>query len=44
MKRLFLLGTIVATAFATQTGAQELTGTLKKIKDTGAITIGFRDS
>ena len=23
---------------------QELTGTLKKIKDTGAITIGFRDS
>lgn len=24
--------------------AQDLTGTLKKIKDTGAITIGFRDS
>ena len=25
-------------------GAQELTGTLKKIKDTGAITIAFRDA
>ncbi|TMG80492.1 MAG: amino acid ABC transporter substrate-binding protein, partial [Betaproteobacteria bacterium] len=24
--------------------AQELTGTLKKIKDTGAITIGYRES
>src|SRR5437773_10500694 len=24
--------------------AQELTGTLKNIKDTGAITLGFRDS
>ncbi|MDB5655744.1 MAG: gltI [Tardiphaga sp.] len=29
---------------AAQAQAQELTGTLKKIKDTGAITIGFRDS
>ncbi len=49
MKRLFLLGTVVAAAFAAQgfatsASAQELTGTLKKIKDTGAITIGFRDS
>lgn len=44
MKRLFWLGTIVAVAFAGQAGAQELTGTLKKIKDSGAITIGFRDS
>jgi glutamate/aspartate transport system substrate-binding protein len=25
-------------------GAQELTGTLKKVKDTGAITIAYRDS
>ena len=25
-------------------GAQDLTGTLKKVKDTGAITIGYRDS
>jgi ABC-type amino acid transport substrate-binding protein len=24
--------------------AQELTGTLKKIKDTGTITIGYRDA
>jgi glutamate/aspartate transport system substrate-binding protein len=27
-----------------QAGAEELTGTLKNIKETGAITIGFRDS
>ena len=27
-----------------QATAQELTGTLKNIKDTGAITLGFRDS
>src|SRR6478609_5189653 len=49
MKRLLLLGpallgSAIAAAFVTQAGAQELTGTLKKIKDTGAITIGFRDS
>ncbi|MES2030091.1 MAG: amino acid ABC transporter substrate-binding protein [Pseudomonadota bacterium] len=45
MKRIFLLGTMIAAAVCTtQAGAQELTGTLKKIKDTGAITIGFRDS
>jgi glutamate/aspartate transport system substrate-binding protein len=25
-------------------GAQELTGTLKKIKETGSITLGHRDS
>ena len=29
---------IVAAAFATQASAQELTGTLKKVKDTGTIT------
>ena len=45
MKRIYLLGTMIAAAVCTtQAGAQELTGTLKKIKDTGAITIGFRDS
>src|SRR5271169_1541633 len=27
-----------------QAGAQELTGTLKNIKETGAITLGFRES
>src|SRR5229473_5793769 len=33
-----------ATLFAGPAMAQELTGTLKNIKDTGAITLGFRDS
>ncbi len=38
-------GFVLATAFgAGQANAEELTGTLKKIKETGAITIGFRDS
>ena len=36
--------TLVATTFALGASAQELTGTLKKIKDTGSITIGHRDS
>ena len=36
--------TLVAAAFALTANAQELTGTLKKIKDTGAITIGHRES
>ncbi|MEH2481930.1 glutamate/aspartate transport system substrate-binding protein [Nitrobacteraceae bacterium AZCC 2146] len=45
MKRIHLLGTVIVAAIcAGQAQAQELTGTLKKIKDTGAITIGFRDS
>ena len=35
---------LVAAAFALAAQAQELTGTLKKIKDTGAITIGHRES
>jgi glutamate/aspartate transport system substrate-binding protein len=35
---------VVACALAQPAGAQELTGTLKKIKDTGTITIGHRDS
>jgi len=38
-------GLRLVTAFgAGQANAEELTGTLKKIKGTGAITIGFRDS
>ncbi|MET0879777.1 MAG: amino acid ABC transporter substrate-binding protein [Tardiphaga sp.] len=45
MKRNYLMGLAIAAAVCTgQAQAQELTGTLKKIKDTGAITIGFRDS
>ncbi len=35
---------LFAAAFALAANAQELTGTLKKIKDTGAITIGYRES
>ncbi len=35
---------ILAAAFALTAHAQELAGTLKKIKDTGAITIGYRES
>src|SRR6195952_538409 len=35
---------VVAAAFATQASAQELTGTLKNVKESGTITIGYRDS
>jgi glutamate/aspartate transport system substrate-binding protein len=35
---------LVATFVIGQAGAEELTGTLKNTKDTGAITLGFRDS
>src|SRR5437016_12130349 len=49
MTRLRIIGLVTgfapATAFvAGQANAEELTGTLKKIKETGAITIGYRDS
>ena len=45
MNSIRLAGAALAVALcATQAQAQELTGTLKKIKDSGAITIGFRDS
>jgi glutamate/aspartate transport system substrate-binding protein len=45
MKRLPIMGLVLATAFwAGQAGAEELTGTLKKIKETGTVTIGYRDS
>jgi glutamate/aspartate transport system substrate-binding protein len=35
---------VAAAALTAQASAQELTGTLKKVKDTGTITIGYRDS
>src|SRR6202790_2420785 len=45
MKHLRMVGLVIAAAFcAAQANAEELTGTLKKIKETGAITIGFRES
>jgi glutamate/aspartate transport system substrate-binding protein len=45
MKRNYLIGYALAAALcAGQAQAEELTGTLKNIKETGAITIGFRDS
>jgi glutamate/aspartate transport system substrate-binding protein len=45
MKRLGMIGLALAMAFcAGQANAEELTGTLKKIKETGTITLGYRDS
>jgi glutamate/aspartate transport system substrate-binding protein len=45
MKYLRMIGLAFAAAFcAAQANAQELTGTLKNIKETGAITLGHRDS
>ena len=45
MKLLLKAGfVLLAAAFAVTTQAQDLTGTLKKIKETGAITIGYRES
>ncbi|MCA6126146.1 amino acid ABC transporter substrate-binding protein [Bradyrhizobium sp. WSM 1704] len=45
MTRKYLIGLALAAALgAGPAQAQELTGTLKNIKDTGAITLGFRDS
>src|SRR3954469_20120201 len=45
MKHLRIVGLALAGAVcAAQANAGELTGTLKKVKDSGAITIGFRDS
>jgi glutamate/aspartate transport system substrate-binding protein len=35
---------LAASLVVSQAGAEELTGTLKNVKDTGAITLGFRDS
>src|SRR6202000_346263 len=45
MKRTLIAGSAFVVALsASPAMAQELTGTLKNIKDTGAITLGFRDS
>jgi glutamate/aspartate transport system substrate-binding protein len=45
MKRLSMIGLALAAATCTApANAEELTGTLKKIKETGVITIGYRDS
>ncbi|MCC8946762.1 amino acid ABC transporter substrate-binding protein [Bradyrhizobium sp. Arg62] len=45
MTRNYLIGFALAAALgASQAQAQEPTGTLKNIKDTGAITLGYRDS
>jgi glutamate/aspartate transport system substrate-binding protein len=45
MKQLRVMGLALTAAFcASQANAEELTGTLKNIKETGAITIGYRDS
>ena len=45
MKRLHIIGLALAAGLAAgPAGAEELTGTLKKIKETGVINIGYRDS
>jgi glutamate/aspartate transport system substrate-binding protein len=45
MKRLHVMALAFAASLATgPAGAEELTGTLKKIKETGIINIGYRDS
>src|SRR5882724_5538935 len=45
MKRLHMLGLAFATALcAGGAQAEELTGTLKKVQETGAITLGYRDT
>src|SRR3954467_4936761 len=45
MKRRYITAFALAAVLgAGQASAQELTGTLKNIKETGAITLGFRDS
>src|ERR1700692_266436 len=45
MKHLRMIGLALAAAFcAGQANAEELTGTLKNIKESGAITLGYRES
>jgi glutamate/aspartate transport system substrate-binding protein len=45
MKRLHMIGlALLASLAAGPAGAEELTGTLKKIKETNVINIGYRDS
>jgi glutamate/aspartate transport system substrate-binding protein len=44
MKLLAKAGFALAALFALTANAQDLSGTLKKVKDTGAITVGYRES
>src|ERR1700739_3050694 len=44
MKRWAILGFALAAMGVSQARAEELTGTLKTIKETGAITLGYRDA
>src|SRR5438477_13165875 len=45
MNRLPVIGlALAATLFGGLANAEDLTGTLKKVKETGIITIGYRDS
>ncbi len=44
MRLTITLAALAATALSFTASAQELTGTLKKIKETGAIAVGHRDS
>lgn len=44
MKKNLLLALALTSLFATAAQAEELTGTLKKIKETGTITVGHRES
>jgi len=44
LRRLAIAATLATTLMSVPVLAQELTGTLKKIKDTGVITLGHRES
>src|SRR6201984_2904317 len=45
MRRLRMVGFVIGAAFcAAQAHAEELSGTLRKIRETGVINIGYRDS
>jgi glutamate/aspartate transport system substrate-binding protein len=43
-RRFVMAASLATTLISTPVLAQELTGTLKKIKDTGVITLGHRES
>lgn len=44
MKKLVLLSAALTLVAVSSVSAQDLTGRLKKIKDTGTLTLGYRDS
>lgn len=44
LKKIAVIGAALAVMVAMDAGAQELTGTLKKIKDSGTIVIGHREA